>query len=89
MLYARSIRRNIVFGLEAEDGCGPPPGEAEIEEAAKQARHTRTRGRASQTHAHAGVPVRRSRTRAHVATACGRAQHAVGVQVALRASCLR
>ena len=24
VLYARSIRRNIIYGLEAQDGCTPP-----------------------------------------------------------------
>ncbi|PNH09676.1 ATP-binding cassette sub-family B member 8, mitochondrial [Tetrabaena socialis] len=37
ILYARSIRRNIVFGLEAEDGCAAPPTDEEVVEAAKQA----------------------------------------------------
>ncbi|KAG2494082.1 hypothetical protein HYH03_007724 [Edaphochlamys debaryana] len=37
ILYARSIRRNIVFGMEAEDGCAHPPTEEEVIEAAKQA----------------------------------------------------
>lgn len=36
ILYARSIRRNICFGLEKEDGCSQPPTEEEIIEAAKQ-----------------------------------------------------
>ncbi len=37
VLYARSIRRNITFGMEAEDGCPNPPSNEEIEEAARQA----------------------------------------------------
>ncbi|KAG2446750.1 hypothetical protein HYH02_008311 [Chlamydomonas schloesseri] len=37
VLYARSIRRNIIFGLEKEDGAAAPPTEEEIVEAAKQA----------------------------------------------------
>ncbi|KAG2435284.1 hypothetical protein HXX76_007360 [Chlamydomonas incerta] len=37
VLYARSIRRNIIFGLEKEDGAAAPPSEEEIIEAAKQA----------------------------------------------------
>lgn len=36
MLYARSIRRNIIFGLEKDDGAAAPPTEEEIIEAAKQ-----------------------------------------------------
>ncbi|EFJ51441.1 hypothetical protein VOLCADRAFT_87744 [Volvox carteri f. nagariensis] len=37
VLYARSIRRNIVLGLESEDGCTTVPTEDEVVEAAKQA----------------------------------------------------
>eukprot|EP00887_Chlorella_sp_A99_P006350 scaffold3.g6350.t1 len=39
VLYARSVRRNIVYGLEAEDGVAPGevPGQEEIEEAARLA----------------------------------------------------
>ncbi|GAX81286.1 hypothetical protein CEUSTIGMA_g8718.t1 [Chlamydomonas eustigma] len=36
VLCARSVRRNIIYGLEAEDGVEPPSNE-EIEEAARQA----------------------------------------------------
>ncbi|KAF5832896.1 hypothetical protein DUNSADRAFT_11046 [Dunaliella salina] len=36
VLYARSIRRNIIYGLEPEDGV-EPPSQAEIESAARQA----------------------------------------------------
>lgn len=39
VLYARSVRRNICFGLEAEDGLPPEeqPSKEEVEEAAKRA----------------------------------------------------
>ncbi|GFR49523.1 hypothetical protein Agub_g11566, partial [Astrephomene gubernaculifera] len=37
VLYGRSIRRNIVLGLEPEDGCPYTPTQAEVEEAARQA----------------------------------------------------
>ncbi|GLI59706.1 hypothetical protein VaNZ11_001651, partial [Volvox africanus] len=37
ILYARSIRRNIILGLEPEDGCTATPSEEEVVEAAKQA----------------------------------------------------
>ncbi|GIL89047.1 hypothetical protein Vretimale_16209 [Volvox reticuliferus] len=37
VLYARSIRRNIILGLEPEDGCTAAPSEEEVVEAAKQA----------------------------------------------------
>ena len=30
-------RRNIIYGMEAEDGVEPPPSDAEIEAAARQA----------------------------------------------------
>ncbi|KAF8073219.1 Abcb9 [Scenedesmus sp. PABB004] len=36
VLFARSVRRNIIYGLEPEDGAAPPSQEA-IEEAARQA----------------------------------------------------
>ncbi|GLC71744.1 hypothetical protein PLESTF_001161500 [Pleodorina starrii] len=37
VLYARSIRRNIILGLEPEDGCAAAPSQEDVEEAAKQA----------------------------------------------------
>eukprot|EP00798_Chlamydomonas_sp_ICE-L_P013698 gene13698-19590_t len=37
VLYARSIRRNIMYGLEAADGMPVPPSQEEVEEAARQA----------------------------------------------------
>jgi len=36
VLYARSVRRNIIYGLEADDG-EVEPTQAAIEEAARQA----------------------------------------------------
>ncbi len=36
VLYARSIRRNIIYGCEEDDGA-VPPSQAEVEEAARQA----------------------------------------------------
>lgn len=37
VLFARTIRRNIIYGLEKEDGNPTPPTQDEIEEAARQA----------------------------------------------------
>ncbi|MEW5315495.1 MAG: hypothetical protein WDW38_006919 [Sanguina aurantia] len=37
ILYARSIHRNILYGLEAEDGVSCPPSSAAVQEAAEQA----------------------------------------------------
>lgn len=37
MLYARSVRRNIIYGLEEEDGVPPEavPTQEDIEQAAR------------------------------------------------------
>ncbi len=37
VLFARSIRRNIVYGLEPEDGYPAAPSQEEVQEAARQA----------------------------------------------------
>jgi len=37
ILFARSIRRNIIYGLEQDDGVDATPTQQEVEEAARQA----------------------------------------------------